>query len=98
MPWSGANGVLEQQFIPGSGGGAADADDILAIGADLFHHIGVVVVVPGRHDVGRGPRLWRVRSEEHTSELQSRGRLVCRVLLAKKSPPWRGVGRTAVCA
>src|SRR5690625_7948181 len=26
---------------------------------------------------------WR-RSEEHTSELQSRGRLVCRLLLAKK--------------
>src|SRR5690625_6090060 len=26
-----------------------------------------------------------VRSEEHTSELQSRGHLVCRLLLAKKS-------------
>src|SRR5439155_27192093 len=29
----------------------------------------------------RGPRL---RSEEHTSELQSRGHLVCRLLLEKK--------------
>src|SRR5690625_6467318 len=31
--------------------------------------------------------FWRhsqVRSEEHTSELQSRGQLVCRLLLAKK--------------
>src|SRR5437660_9540371 len=28
-------------------------------------------------------RLW-VRSEEHTSELQSRGHLVCRLLLEKK--------------
>src|SRR5207253_4452692 len=29
----------------------------------------------------------RVRSEEHTSELQSRGHLVCRLLLEKKKPP-----------
>src|SRR5690625_6768028 len=28
-----------------------------------------------------------VRSEEHTSELQSRGHLVCRLLLAKKKTP-----------
>src|SRR5437870_11491030 len=28
--------------------------------------------------------LGRVRSEEHTSELQSRGHLVCRLLLEKK--------------
>src|SRR5690625_5913986 len=27
---------------------------------------------------------WRLRSEEHTSELQSRGHLVCRLLLEKK--------------
>src|SRR5437667_3192760 len=30
---------------------------------------------------------WRVRSEEHTSELQSHHDLVCRLLLAKKKPP-----------
>src|SRR5439155_26008599 len=29
----------------------------------------------------------RNRSEEHTSELQSRGHLVCRLLLEKKKPP-----------
>src|SRR2546422_2252803 len=28
--------------------------------------------------------LWRLRSEEHTSELQSRLHLVCRLLLEKK--------------
>src|SRR5437870_6679158 len=28
------------------------------------------------------------RSEEHTSELQSRGHLVCRLLLEKKKPAW----------
>src|SRR3989442_14397918 len=42
-----------------------------------------------------GPCLWaivlpcpeRVRSEEHTSELQSRPHLVCRLLLEKKNGP-----------
>src|SRR5690625_5766024 len=29
-------------------------------------------------------KIRRLRSEEHTSELQSRGHLVCRLLLAKK--------------
>src|SRR3712207_7378770 len=43
-------------------------------------------------DVGasgqRGRQLWdrRGRSEEHTSELQSRQYLVCRLLLEKKTP------------
>src|SRR3712207_7121687 len=38
---------------------------------------------PPSHDqTGRGRR--RVRSEEHTSELQSRQYLVCRLLLEKK--------------
>src|SRR5437870_10358939 len=32
----------------------------------------------------RPDRRLRARSEEHTSELQSRGHLVCRLLLAKK--------------
>src|SRR5215813_15662482 len=33
---------------------------------------------------GRPPRRARARSEEHTSELQSRPHLVCRLLLEKK--------------
>src|SRR5947209_10187243 len=37
---------------------------------------------PGRHGVSDRPR--RFRSEEHTSELQSRQYLVCRLLLEKK--------------
>src|SRR5690625_5848277 len=41
-------------------------------------------VLPG-HRAGRQARLLlRERSEEHTSELQSRGHLVCRLLLEKK--------------
>src|SRR5438874_7331627 len=39
------------------------------------------------------PQL-RSRSEEHTSELQSRRDLVCRLLLEKKNyPRWAGSGR-----
>src|SRR5438477_7394744 len=34
---------------------------------------------------GPGPVGHRLRSEEHTSELQSHVKLVCRLLLAKKS-------------
>src|SRR5439155_6661658 len=33
--------------------------------------------------------LLRLRSEEHTSELQSRGHLVCRLLLEKKKKRYR---------
>src|SRR5439155_22778760 len=43
---------------------------------------------PRRHDRGRAScpplRARATRSEEHTSELQSRGHLVCRLLLEKK--------------
>src|SRR5690242_20960846 len=34
------------------------------------------------------PKLWRERSEEHTSELQSHVNLVCRLLLEKKKRNW----------
>src|SRR5437868_10675626 len=37
-----------------------------------------------RSRLRQGPRASRVRSEEHTSELQSRFDLVCRLLLEKK--------------
>src|SRR5436305_7009541 len=35
--------------------------------------------------IGSGPQLFDQRSEEHTSELQSRPHLVCRLLLEKKN-------------
>src|SRR5207253_4793053 len=49
---------------------------------DPFHH----VVVSLQQIVAAHSRLARKarRSEEHTSELQSRGHLVCRLLLEKK--------------
>src|SRR2546427_8670044 len=40
----------------------------------------------------RGGR-WRLRSEEHTSELQSQSNLVCRLLLEKKKKIERGKKR-----
>src|SRR5207253_5884947 len=39
----------------------------------------------GNHGFTEGPFAIRIRSEEHTSELQSRGHLVCRLLLEKKN-------------
>src|SRR6266702_7493468 len=39
---------------------------------------------PRRGHAGRDRRVPPHRSEEHTSELQSRGHLVCRLLLEKK--------------
>src|SRR5690625_5699145 len=54
-----------------------------------------VATAPGDADGGDdcvGPV--RDRSEEHTSELQSRGHLVCRLLLEKKKPPLRRSHRT----
>src|SRR3712207_7725543 len=54
-------------------------------GIAILRHdrLGTVVAIVVERDVlpGRVPRL--VRSEEHTSELQSRQYLVCRLLLEK---------------
>src|SRR5690625_6935305 len=40
-----------------------------------------------------GASPWNVRSEEHTSELQSRGHLVCRLLLEKKTTTHQRIAR-----
>src|SRR5437870_13577787 len=45
------------------------------------HHKGPVAL---QCQAGEGIDLAEMRSEEHTSELQSRGHLVCRLLLEKK--------------
>src|SRR3712207_7439781 len=46
---------------------------------------GLDVPLPPHEDIGAGPVAVRGRSEEHTSELQSRQYLVCRLLLEKKT-------------
>src|SRR2546422_2793166 len=53
----------------------------------LFSQSGIGDVLEADRPVGaeqRGPAAAAVRSEEHTSELQSRLHLVCRLLLEKK--------------
>src|SRR5207253_4243654 len=57
------------------------ADLCLAAGFDGVH-VGQDDISPEGARKVIGPKLWR--SEEHTSELQSRGHLVCRLLLEKK--------------
>src|SRR5690625_6743581 len=55
-------------------------------------HFGIVVDAQGCARIS----LWidvDERSEEHTSELQSRGHLVCRLLLEKKKKRLQAVGR-----
>src|SRR5690625_6133931 len=56
-----------------------------SLGGLLFHpeHYHVAVSSVGCHD-NRMDKIWW-RSEEHTSELQSRGHLVCGLLLEKKT-------------
>src|SRR2546427_4744177 len=53
--------------------------DAFEIGRDDFEHVAVVA--------------GDVRSEEHTSELQSQSNLVCRLLLEKKKKRILGYGR-----
>src|SRR5256886_6192827 len=61
----------------------ADIRQILVDRIDLQHQsVGIVVGVigpAGRRVMPMG--IWRRRSEEHTSELQSQSNLVCRLLL-----------------
>src|SRR5690554_7343073 len=60
----------------------------------LFRSKGLVTAIhqlqgaPGVHVISDTQRAFQVtrRSEEHTSELQSRPHLVCRLLLEKKKP------------
>src|SRR3712207_7266218 len=65
---------LAAHGLPGQGR-LADVPDSARYDA-VHHHVDVLVV-------GAGPA--GLRSEEHTSELQSRQYLVCRLLLEKKN-------------
>src|SRR5439155_26074822 len=61
---------LERHSVRTTGRASAAADG-LHLGRELHVHLEAVLVAV-------------TRSEEHTSELQSRGHLVCRLLLEKK--------------
>src|SRR3712207_7728770 len=74
--WSG------HMALPGGGWEPGDKDVYDTARRETLEEIGV--------DLDEGRLLGRLRSEEHTSELQSRQYLVCRLLLEKKklqSPP-----------
>src|SRR3712207_8642745 len=84
---------LFRSLGPFRGRGAEQDDRADQLVADLLRpgqvepQLGPVLgwLAPGTLEVGHGPhRRWRKRSEEHTSELQSRQYLVCRLLLEKK--------------
>src|SRR5688572_32684738 len=51
-----------------------------ACAASALNHPNILIV----HDIGVHDGTTYVRSEEHTSELQSQSNLVCRLLLEKK--------------
>src|SRR5205809_1879419 len=61
--------------------------------AGIELHVADEVVVPIVLEVGTPTQTVEVtaRSEEHTSELQSRLHLVCRLLLEKKKRNWRSI-------
>src|SRR5690625_5770828 len=47
----------------------------------IIRSIGSILPIPGMNNLMGFVRAFLRRSEEHTSELQSRGHLVCRLLL-----------------
>src|SRR2546430_12809184 len=62
-------------------------DDVIVVGAQLQ---GEQVLGPAAESAGKFQdeiHILTIRSEEHTSELQSQSNLVCRLLLEKKKEP-----------
>src|SRR3712207_8265739 len=72
--------------LPGEVMGAGSTDAGRGIGEQLLPGVAKGEPLLGRRSGARGCGLG-ARSEEHTSELQSRQYLVCRLLLEKNSPP-----------
>src|SRR5690606_41623934 len=73
-------------FIPGTAillsvGGLIGAGLLDPVATALWAFSGAVAANWVSYRLGR-----KIRSEEHTSELQSREKLVCRLLLEKKKP------------
>src|SRR5690554_2395716 len=58
----------------------------LEVGRQVFHPNCPVSNTYPDHGIGHAIKVTHHRSEEHTSELQSRPHLVCRLLLEKKNP------------
>src|SRR5438034_7892970 len=65
-------------------------------GESFGHNSGSIVLYSKSHGPSSLPARLGVRSEEHTSELQSHSDLVCRLLLEKKKDIMRARGRLGV--
>src|SRR5260221_3955113 len=82
-------GAADYRVWVAKAGGLVRAFSILFVpGAGRFALLEYMAVAPDQRNQGLGAELFRrhghVRSEEHTSELQSHSDLVCRLLLEKK--------------
>src|SRR5690625_7122166 len=55
-----------------------------ASAVELYYRLSQALPERAAHALLRSDAILELRSEEHTSELQSRGHLVCRLLLEKK--------------
>src|SRR5690625_6510927 len=64
------------------GPGGREHAIVKALRADPL--VSEVRCAPGNAGIAKEVPVYPIRSEEHTSELQSRGHLVCRLLLEKK--------------
>src|SRR5207253_11506378 len=80
--------VLDREADPGRERHMTPDDPVAAheppAGVEQVHRAALARRAPRRQPAVHGRPRDRRRSEEHTSELQSRGHLVCRLLLEKK--------------
>src|SRR5690349_23076842 len=79
--------VMRQDEAQGADDVRRDPPQDLAFDQRLANQMKFVIfeiAQPAMHQLGRHRRRTAGRSEEHTSELQSRRDLVCRLLLEKK--------------
>src|SRR5215510_15156744 len=77
-------GATQEPLLRVRGLEAGYGDVQVLWGIDLDVPSNTIVSVVGANGAGKTTLLLALRSEEHTSELQSRGHLVCRLLLEKK--------------
>src|SRR3712207_7860527 len=90
--------VLVDPFLTGNPKAAREAGDVDPTHILLTHghadHIGDTVDIAKRTGAPVVAIVELARSEEHTSELQSRQYLVCRLLLEKKNTGYDGLRRS----
>src|SRR3712207_6880812 len=80
----GAGTIFGHQLLPSSFQPAI----IMILAPGAFFTLGILMAILNNHNIKKekkNKRISEFRSEEHTSELQSRQYLVCRLLLEKKN-------------